>query len=138
MGVSYKKTKRISSSTRLDLSLPSPGFNVGAEIREPLVLLLPYKGGMERVEAKRAVPRAQNTRLNNDATTELRNNAAKVVSLQSLINRLTLSASEVEAVNRALEEFIPVEDVESEYTTTLRYQEASINALSFIRESMIV
>lgn len=84
---------------------------------------------MERVEAKRAVPRAQNTRLNNDVTTELHNNAAEVVSLQSLINRLTLSASEVEAVNRAIEEFIPVEDVESEYTTTLKYQEASINAL---------
>lgn len=125
----FDPTRRVLVVSRCTTSVSKSGSP--SHYRDPI------GSGMERVGAKRAVRRALNTRLKNEVTTEHDNNAAEVVSLQYLINRLSPSANELEAVNRAIEEFIPIKAVESEYTGTMGYEEVAISALSFLRESMI-
>lgn len=122
----------ITSLTRLDVSLSSPGLQHWC--RSPSLYRDPVEGCMEPVRTKGAARRSPNPSMINEANAELQNYAAEVVSLHSLINRLTTTTNELEAVNSEIEPLIPVKALLLKLSTTLAYEKVAVHTLSFLRD----
>lgn len=91
---------------------------------------------MDSIKAKRATPRAQNTRPIAEVNVGLPSDAALVESLQSLFDQLSMSYGQLEEVIAKTESPIPTEALESKMNITLDYEKVAVKAMSYLQEKI--
>lgn len=85
---------------------------------------------MDRLKPKRTARRALLTKLVNEAKAALQSTPPDLVSLQSVLQRLTTCEAELRAINTEMEPLIPTELLEAELETVLQYEDEALNAIS--------
>ncbi|XP_064469887.1 uncharacterized protein LOC135384620 [Ornithodoros turicata] len=88
---------------------------------------------MDRLKVKRASRRTQTTKLINDATTALNDGSTRLDVINSLLERLTVSHSDLTTLNKEIEPHVREEELESEYVTVMDYEDRATETIANLR-----
>ncbi|KAH8020722.1 hypothetical protein HPB51_003091 [Rhipicephalus microplus] len=87
---------------------------------------------MDRLKAKRAARHAQNTKLLQEARISMNDLNANIAKLTGILDHLDASNLELSSINATLEEHIPDDDLEAEYSSAA-YNDQAIGMLTELR-----
>ncbi|XP_064488543.1 uncharacterized protein LOC135400644 [Ornithodoros turicata] len=88
---------------------------------------------MDRLKVKRASRRTQTTKLINDATAALNDGSSRLDVINSLLERLTVSHSDLTTLNKEIEPHVREEELESEYVTVMDYEDRATETIANLR-----
>lgn len=88
---------------------------------------------VEATKLKRKIRRGQTTRLVNEVKSVIQSGTSDVVSLQSMLDRLTTFNADLTALNAELEPHLPLESVDAEIQHSMDIEEQILDAMSILR-----
>ncbi|KAH6939392.1 hypothetical protein HPB50_017752 [Hyalomma asiaticum] len=99
----------------------------------PVELGLLQLGSLDGPKAKRTVRRSQNTKLLQEARTLLNDTNTGNAKLKGIFHRLTSNNLELSSIDAAVEEHIPVDELEAGYSIAAEYNDQAIGMLAELR-----
>ncbi|XP_064486179.1 uncharacterized protein LOC135398725 [Ornithodoros turicata] len=87
----------------------------------------------ERLKPKRAAQRGRNTKIVNEVSSALERPDVTVEELAIFMERLEASNSKLDKINEDIEQLLPSEEIEEEYTVIAEYEDQALHTLARLK-----